>query len=212
MSRAISVCTAILALLGIVASIEHFTDGDHYNPGFTEYPLIIGSHVALGGLYLSLAMLQFIGRVRVGWPRLHRVSGRVAIVAGIVSGVTALLITVLFPFSGPAAMGVVGPFACLFLVALARGLWLARARRFAAHREWMIRAMAVATSIATMRLIFVPALLVIGESEEVARWLSLTSFGAAFLIHSIVAEAWIHSTRRDAGSPPVQMPQRARAT
>jgi uncharacterized membrane protein len=195
MKRTIIVVTAILATLGIGFAVEHFLDLDHYNPGFDEHPIITRLHVALGGLYLGLAMLQFVGAVRSRFPRLHRVSGRIAVVAGIASGVTALLITAMFPFSGPIEMAVVGPFACLFLLSLCRGLWLARARRFAEHREWMIRAMAVATSIATMRLIFVPALVVMGASEELARWLSLTSFGIAFVIHSAVAEAWIRSTR-----------------
>ena len=61
----------------------------------------------------------------------------------------------------------------------------------------MIRALAVGTSIATMRLIFVPAMLLLGaySDEERARWLSLASFGAAFVLHGAVAEAWIRTTR-----------------
>jgi len=86
---------------------------------------------------------------------------------------------------------------------------LARKRRFAEHREWMIRAMAVGTSISTMRLIFVPTLIAMGESEDVARWLSLTSFGIAFVIHSTVAELWIRSTRPDRAPEPVGLQQTA---
>ncbi len=209
MKRVITAITAILATLGISLAIEHLADPDHYNPGFYEYPVTTRLHVTLGAAYLALAMLQFVGRVSGRWPRLHRVSGRIAVSAGLVSGTTALLIAMLFSFSGPSAMAVVGPFAFLFLFSLARGIWLARARRFAEHREWMIRAMAVATSIATMRLIFVPALLMLGESEELARWLSLTSFGIAFLIHSTVAESWIRSTRRHSSAVPAGTPQQA---
>ena len=209
MRRAIVVATAILASLGIALSIEHLLDAEHYNPGFYEHPVITRAHVVLGGLYLALAMVQLVEGVRRRWPGLHRMSGRVAVLAGISSGVSALLITVLIPYSGPVAMVVVGPFACLFLVALSRGLWLARARRFSEHREWMIRAMAVATSIATMRLIFVPALILLGESEEVARWLSLMSFGLAFLIHSTVAEYWIRRSRQRATSVPMALPREA---
>ena len=209
MTRALVAVTAILATLGIAFAVEHFTDLDHYNPGFHEHPAITGLHVSLGGLYLGLAMLQFVGRVRSRFPKFHRLSGRIAILAGVVSGVTALLITAMFPFSGPIAMAVVGPFACLFLLSLGRGLWLARAGRFAEHREWMIRAMAVGTSIATMRLIFVPALLMLGESEALARWLSLASFGIAFVIHTTVAEAWIRSTRERSESTGRGLSQRA---
>ena len=54
-----------------------------------------------------------------------------------------------------------------------------------------------------MRLIFVPALLLLGETDERARWLSVTCFGVAFVIHSATAEAWIRSTRAPALSRPV---------
>ena len=61
--------------------------------------------------------------------------------------------------------------------------------------------MAVATSIATQRLLFVPLLIALGGSMEVARWLSIVCFGAAFAIHCTVAELWIRSTRApEAGS------------
>jgi hypothetical protein len=108
---------------------------------------------------------------------------------------------------------VVAPFGLLFLLSLARGLLLARRRRFAEHREWMIRALAIGTSIATMRLIFVPTFHLLGETDERARWLSLTSFGAAFVIHAVIAEAWIRATRAvaPASSAPASEPREALA-
>jgi hypothetical protein len=195
MKRILVPITATLALLGMAVAGRHLTSAQHYNAGFVEHALTTRLHVALGALYLGLALLQFSGPARARWPRLHRVSGRIAVAAGLVAGFTALIIAVWFPFSGPAEMVVVWPFAGLFLFSLGRGVWLARLRRFAEHREWMIRAMAVGTSIVTMRLIFVPSLMILGESDELARWLSLTSFAAAFVIHSSVAEAWIRATR-----------------
>jgi hypothetical protein len=102
----------------------------------------------------------------------------------------------LFPFSGILTIVVAGPFACLFVFALARGIWLARRGRHLEHREWMIRAFAIGTAIATMRLIFVPALFAFGEAtDERARWLSVVSFGIAFTVHSAVSELWIRATR-----------------
>lgn len=187
--------TAILAVLGVAASVEHFLDTEHYNPGFTEHPVITGLHVALGGLFLGLALLQFNGRIRTRWPGLHRATGRVAVVAGVISGIAAVAVSVLFPFSGIAEAVVTAPFALLFSFSLGRGLWLARQRRFATHREWMIRALAVATSITTQRLIFVPTLILFGSSLELAQWLSLTAFGVAFAIHCTVAELWIRRSR-----------------
>lgn len=61
----------------------------------------------------------------------------------------------------------------------------------------MIRAFAIGTSIATMRLLFVPALFAFGEAtDERARWLSVVSFGVAFSLHAAVAELCIRAARR----------------
>lgn len=200
MKRALVVCTSVLALLGIVASVEHLVGADHYNPGFVENPGLMRLHVILGGVYLGLALPQFLPGMRARWPRLHRVLGRVAVASGMVAGATALVIGVAFPFSGMSETAIIVPFAAFFLASLVRGIWLAHAREFAAHREWMIRALAIGTSIATMRLIFVPALFVFGEAtDERARELSSLSFAVAFFLHAAIAEWWI---RR--GTPPLE--------
>ena len=155
------------------------------------------AHLSLGAVYLALALPQFLPGLRARRPRLHRACGAVAVAAGIVAGSTAIVIGIAFPFSGFSETAVTLPFALLFLVSLGRALWLARAGRFALHREWMIRALAVGTSIATMRLVFVPALLLLGEpSDERARELSTPSFAIAFALHVAVAEFWIRRTRR----------------
>lgn len=201
MKRTLAICTVLLAVIGIGLSLEHFLGADHYNPGFSEHPIVIGVHVIAGAVYLALALTQFVASIRVRWPVVHRTMGRVAIVTGIASGVTALMITVLFPFHGPAAIFLVGPFACLFLFSLVFAFALALRGKFAAHREWMIRALAIGTGIATMRLIFVPAFLLLGEiSDQRARPLSLASFVVAFVVHLAVAEAWIRHTRRTRAS------------
>ena len=155
-------------------------------------------HVVLGAAYLILALPQFLPGVRARRPGVHRGIGRAAATAGAVAGSAALLMMYLFPFSGGLTMVVAGPFACLFVFSLARGASLARSGRYPEHREWMIRAFAIGTSIATMRLVFVPALFAFGEAtEERARLLSVVSFGVAFAVHSAAAELWIRSTRRN---------------
>ena len=195
--RALSAAGLVLALLGIALSAEHLLVADHYNPGFLEYPLVTRLHVVLGAVYLALAILQLAPRLRVRFPVMHRTFGRGAAVAGVVAGTTALAMMALFPFSGPVTLLVAGPFAILFILALARGVALARAGRYAEHREWMIRAFAIGTAIATMRLLFVPLLFGFGEAtDERARPLSVLCFGLAFTAHVAVAELWIRASRR----------------
>lgn len=101
------------------------------------------------------------------------------------------------PFSGWVERGYIDVFGALFLVALIKGFIHVRAGRVKQHREWMIRAFAIGLSIATQRLIFVPALFIVADPTHVQlQTLSATAFLAAFVVHASAAEAWIHLTRR----------------
>jgi uncharacterized membrane protein YozB (DUF420 family) len=187
---------SLTVALGVALSIEHFLDEEHYNPGFYDFPLIISLHVACGGAYLALALFQFAPRIRDQRPDIHRNFGRVAVSFGFVSCLTALAAIVLFPFSGPAMIFFVAPFACYFGFALIRGFLLARQGKYDLHREWMIRAVAIASAIATQRLILVPALIAFGTEPETIRWASMISFTSAFALHAYISELWINRTRK----------------
>ena len=70
-----------------------------------------------------------------------------------------------------------------------------RAGRVVLHREWMIRAFALGLAVATMRLIFVPALLIMaGPTDGQLAFLSVASFTTAFVMHASVADLWIRLT------------------
>jgi hypothetical protein len=61
----------------------------------------------------------------------------------------------------------------------------------------MIRVFAIGLSIATMRLNFVPALLIVADpTEGQIAALSTSSFAAAFLLHASVAVLWLRATRK----------------
>ncbi len=109
------------ALLGTLLSIDFFLDTEHHNLGFYEFPAVIGAHVFLGGAYLILGVHQFAGTQRRSHPGLHRLVGRVAVVMGMVVAATAIMATVLFPYSGRLMIFFVAPFAVYFGVALLRG-------------------------------------------------------------------------------------------
>jgi hypothetical protein len=95
----------------------------------------------------------------------------------------------------------VAPFAVYFAVALVRGFLSARRREFVEHRRWMIRALAIASAIATQRLILLPTLAVFGTDESTIRWASMSAFTIAFTVHSIVAEFWIGLGRPQSTKP-----------
>jgi uncharacterized membrane protein len=194
----LSVVAGFLALVGVAASTVH-NFVEPYNPGFPDYPTIVALHVVLGAFYLLFAPFQFVRRVRSRHLGYHRRMGRVLVALGLVVGATALFVGLVIPFSGQAESVLIGLFGGLFLLALAKGFVHVRAGRVALHREWMVRAFAVALAIATQRLIFVPSLLAVGDpAHGRVVGLSLAAWAAALVVHSSLAEAWIRLTRKRA--------------
>jgi uncharacterized membrane protein len=191
----LGVAVGFLVLLSVGASAAHYLQ-EPYNPSFLRFPTIVALHVVLGGVYLALAPFQFVRRIRSRHPAYHRRAGRLLVAIGVVVGSTALFMGLVIPFSGWPEQVVIGLFGGLFLLALVKGLVLVRAGRVALHREWMMRAFAIGLSIATVRMIFIPALLVVADptNGQIAA-LSVASFAAAFVLHASVAEIWIHATR-----------------
>lgn len=192
----LGLAVALLAVIGVAASVRYFFI-EPYNAGFLEHPVVLAAHVALGGVYLALAPFQLVPRIRRRYLSFHRRSGRVLVAVGLVTGLTAFFISVAIPFSGVAEQLIVGFFALFFTASLALGYLRVREGRIAEHREWMIRALSIGLGIATMRLLFVPALVYLGEPTlEQVKLLSIVAFTAAFLINGAAAEAWIRHTRR----------------
>lgn len=205
MRRCLSVLVGILAVIGVGASAAYYMR-EPYNPGFLQFPAIAASHVILGAVYLALAPLQFVSRIRSRWLAYHRWAGRLLVAIGLVVGMTGLFIAWVIPFSGWWERVVIGFFGGLFLAALGKGFLHIRAGQMALHREWMIRALAIGLGIATTRLIMVPAAFVVFAMahqrgtdpplEQIAA-ISIASFALAFMLHSALAEAWIRRTRKE---------------
>lgn len=189
-----TITVAILATTGVAAGIVHFFN-DPYNPGFLEHPNVVKMHAALGAVYLALAPFQFLVKVRSRWPGYHRAVGRLLTSIGLVIGLSAIFIGLVIPYSGLSEQVVIGVFGIFFVVSLANAFLSIRNRDIDRHREWMIRAFSIGLSVATMRLIFIPALIIVGANDETARALSIFSFTISFALHATVAELWIRHTR-----------------
>ncbi len=194
----LGVVVGFLAFVGVAASAVHYFV-EPYNPGFLEYPTIVALHVVLGSVYLLFAPFQFVKRIRSRHLGYHRRMGRVLVVLGLVVGATALFVGLVIPFSGWAESVLIVLFGSLFLFALGKGFVHVRAGRVAQHREWMIRAFAIALAIATQRVIFIPSLFVFGVTAPTdgrVVTLSLAAWAAALVVHSSLAEVWIRLTRK----------------
>jgi hypothetical protein len=174
-------------------------------------PVMTGVHVILGGLYLLLAPVQFLPAIRDRFPAYHRFAGRLLVAVGLLVGASAFGISVWIPYSGWSETVIVGGFALFYFFAIALGFAHARARRFDRHREWMMRAFSIGLSIATMRLIFVPWLMLLLASGPVVveqiQTATIVSFTVTFALHALGAELWIRRMR-GAGRVPLRLPAR----
>jgi uncharacterized membrane protein YozB (DUF420 family) len=187
-----------LVLVGVAASATYFLR-EPANLGFLKYPTIVAMHVVLGAVYLIFAPFQFVKQIRSRYRGYHRRMGRLLVASGLLIGATALFMGLVIPFSGWAEQLLIAIFGSLFLFALVKGFVHIRAGRVAQHREWMLRAFAIGLSIATQRLIFIPSLFVAGvagPTDERVVTLSLMAWSAALVVHALLAEVWIHLTRR----------------
>jgi|TARA_B110000459_G_C16604107_1_gene492629 hypothetical protein len=117
--------------------------------------LNIVGHMVGGSLLMLSAPITFNSNVLRNRKRLHRAAGYTFIVGGVIVGVAAILMTVIFPhrfypFTAFANLLWSG----LLLVALVLALRAAVQKKFKVHRAWMIRAYAVAAGPAFHRWFF----------------------------------------------------------
>jgi uncharacterized membrane protein len=126
--------------------------------GFANPFLLI--HVVGGVTALVLAPLQFVRGIRARWPAVHRVNGRLYLLACAIGAPSAFMLA-LGTTAGPvAAIGFAIP-ALLWPVFTWFGWRAAVERRFDAHRDWMLRSYAMPATAITLRLML-PASLMLG--------------------------------------------------
>ncbi|MEY9214276.1 DUF2306 domain-containing protein [Thermobifida halotolerans] len=115
-----------------------------------HFPFLV-VHAVTGGVALLSGPPQFSRRLRRHrtW---HRWTGRVYLFAGVLpSALTGIVAALLTP-SGPASMAAFLMLDVLWITTALAAYHAARTRRFAAHREWMLRNFALTFSAVTLRL------------------------------------------------------------
>lgn len=192
----VSILVCFLAVSGVGAVVFFLLTGGA-NEKFSEFPLVVNSHVMFGAVYLLMAPLQFSKKIRLESINFHRWLGRLLVSVGLVAGASALFLGIVIPYSGTSEQLIIGFFGSLFLLSLILSYLSIRQKKIQQHREWMIRALALGLSIATMRLIFVPILIFSAPAREAIEMWSIISFTIAFVLHCGFAEIWIRKTRAE---------------
>lgn len=205
--------TYFLVLIGVAIVIRRAANllgpsptATGFSSGFAQHPVLTMLHITPGLLFVLLGPLQFMPKLRNRRPRLHRWTGRVFIVSGLIVGATALIMSPQMAIGGVNEMAATMLFALIFLFALVRAFLYIRRRNVALHREWMIRAFAIGLAVATIR----PIMGVFFATSRLTHLTPHEFFGTAFwlgfTIQTIVAEVWINYTRPTARP----LPQRSR--
>jgi len=73
---------------------------DPFNDRYTAHPYQTLAHTVAGVVFVVLGPLQFLSPIRNRFPLVHRISGRVFLPFGIMSGVAALIMRLSFPVWG----------------------------------------------------------------------------------------------------------------
>jgi hypothetical protein len=160
-----------------------------------HYPLLV-AHILFGSVALVTACLQIWPWLRRTRPAVHRWSGRVYLFGGVIPGGLAVLAVA--PFSGTGPVSSVGntALAVLWLVTGVAGYRAARAHRYADHRRWMLRSVALTFSIVVNRVWLVAYLLLftpfLGDDPAA---LAVAAGGASvwssWVVNLLVVEWWV---------------------
>jgi hypothetical protein len=147
---------------------------DDFGVRYARHPWVALIHIVPGLLYLTLVPLQFVSRIRDRHIRFHRWLGRVLAVAAVISGVFAIAAAFRLPaYAGFATLTATVFFGLIFLGSLAKAIIHIRHKRETLHHQWMIRVLAIAMGVATIRLYILIFTQVFGMDFEAV-------FGASF--------------------------------
>ncbi len=180
-----------------------------------HYPMLVG-HILFGTVALLTCCMQVWPWFRQRYPAAHRMIGRVYLFGGVLpTGLLGVGVALAAVTTGPPGRVGNALLAIVWLAFSFAGFRAARARRFAAHRRWMIRSFALATSIVMNRLWLVIWLVVLtpfvptyfgGDEEAMIQAVAETAIWTSWVVNLLLAEWWLErgntSKRRARGTAP----------
>ena len=134
---------------------------------FQSKPLGIYAHVFGSIFALALGPFQFIDKLRNKRPELHRLSGRLYLVAGVLIGGAAGLYMSFYAFGGPVSRFGFGALAIAWLYTGWQAYSAIRIQSIDAHRRWMVRNFALTLAAVTLR-IYLPLSMANGADFTIA--------------------------------------------
>ena len=198
--------TALVCVVFLVLELPAYLGLDPARsriPVRDDYPLhypLLWAHIMFGSVALVTACLQIWPWLRRTHPRVHRWSGRAYLVGGVLPG--GIVVLGVAPVSSTGFASAVGNtfLAVLWLATSIAGWRAARQRRYADHRAWMIRSVALTFSIVVNRfwvVVYVVLLMVLDPADpELIPHAATASVWTSWIVNLLIAEWWILRTRR----------------
>ncbi|NLP84987.1 DUF2306 domain-containing protein [Microbacterium sp. CFH 90308] len=194
-----------LSLVPIVAGAFRVTslavgeDVTAANARFFDSPAPVVVHIVGSTVFLVLGALQFAPSLRR--RRWHRIAGRVAAPAGLLSALSALWMTLFYTMPAVNGPGLY-VMRLVFGTAMAAGIVVAvvaiRRGDVRTHSAWMTRAYAIGLGAGTQVFTFLPWTLALGEPGQTMHSVLM---GAGWVINLLIAEIVIARRTRRGGSP-----------
>lgn len=195
----------LVVLLGevvfnLIYALPRYLSGDPdqsrsaLNPAVSQHWGLLVAHVVTGNVAMVTVLLQLWPWLRRNHPKVHRVSGRVYILAGALPS-AGLGLFALLPIrhGGPGSIGL-GFMAVLWIVTSLLGWWTARQGRYVEHRRWMVYSFALALGTTYGRFVVVALTMYPGLAPhinfdiliEVTSWLG-------WVVNLLVAHLWLET-------------------
>lgn len=168
---------------------------------FRTYPIARMSHMLPGLTYMLLAPFQFIPKIRSRYPKFHRINGRIVLILTLLLLPSGMIFAFVYPYVGFREQVPAVFYTVLYLGAVAMGLRSIYRRRFAEHREWMIRVYAFGLGIYSIRVWY---WLFLHLSDQPSTEFFATSFWIGIAANLVIAEIWINLSRTGAAPASLQ--------
>ncbi len=134
---------------------------------FVVVPVVLFGHALAGALFGVLGPIQFAGVLKRGFGRIHRITGRVFVAAGVLLALSSLRLLWQFPDASTFVLVAARLVAGFGLAgALVIALVAIRQHQVARHKAWMIRAYAIGMGSATVSFLMLPIFIISGEPVE----------------------------------------------
>ncbi len=169
---------------------------ENLSESFRARPWGIYPHALFGSVALVTGILQFRRDLLLRRRALHRLIGKIYVVASALVGVAGGYMA-FYSFGGPVTHLGFGLLALALLVTTGMAFWRATRREIGPHRQWMVRSFALIYGAVSLR-VELPLLVVLyqGNFLPAYQWVAWL----AWVPNLLIAELYLRATRTRATS------------